>query len=177
MLLLWRVGAMRVPTSEAKMKENVLDVLMYLFENYMDKDVEREPDPESLKVELLEAGFPKSEINKAFAWLEGLTERHQSVVGSTQSTPNSLRLYTDLESEKLDVDCRGFVLFLEQCGILDTTNRELVIDRVMALDTQEIDLEQLKWIILMVLFNLPGQEAAYASLEDLVFEGVTGSLH
>jgi uncharacterized protein Smg (DUF494 family) len=27
------------------------------------------------------------------------------------------------------------------------------------------------------LFNLPGQEAAYASMEDLVFEGVTGSLH
>ena len=177
MSLLWRAGVIRAPKSEAMMKENVLDVLMYLFENYMDKDVEREPDPESLKVELLEAGFPKSEINKAFAWLEGLTERHQSAVGSTQSTPNSLRLYTALESEKLDVDCRGFVLFLEQCGILDATNRELVIDRVMALDTQEIDLEQLKWIILMVLFNLPGQEAAYASLEDLVFEGVTGSLH
>jgi len=82
-----------------------------------------------------------------------------------------------LESEKLDVESRGFVLFLEQCGILDSANRELVIDRVMALDTHEIDLEQLKWIILMVLFNLPGQEAAYASMEDLVFEGVTGSLH
>ncbi len=159
------------------MKENVLDVLMYLFENYMDKEVEREPDPESLKVELLEAGFPRSEINKAFAWLEGLTERHQSVVGNTQAAPSSLRLYTELESEKLDVESRGFVLFLEQCGILDSANRELVIDRVMALDTHEIDLEQLKWIILMVLFNLPGQEAAYASMEDLVFEGVTGSLH
>lgn len=159
------------------MKENVLDVLMYLFENYMDKDVEREPDPESLKVELLEAGFPRSEINKAFAWLEGLTAHHQSVVGSAQAAPNSLRLYTALESEKLDVESRGFVLFLEQCGILDAANRELVIDRVMALDTEEIDLEQLKWIILMVLFNLPGQEAAYASMEDLVFEGVTGSLH
>jgi len=168
---------MRAPKSEAMMKENVLDVLMYLFENYMDKDVERESDPESLKVELLEAGFPRSEINKAFTWLEGLTERHQSVVGSAQAAPNSLRLYTAQEAEKLDVECRGFVLFLEQCGILDATNRELVIDRVMALDTEEIDLEQLKWIILMVLFNLPGQEAAYASMEDLVFEGVTGSLH
>ena len=177
MLLLWRAGVMRVPKSEAMMKENVLDVLMYLFENYMDKDVEREPDPESLKVELLEAGFPRSEINKAFTWLEGLTERHQSVNASTQATPNSLRLYTSQETEKLDVECRGFVLFLEQCGILDATNRELVVDRVMALDTEEIDLEQLKWIILMVLFNLPGQEAAYASMEDLVFEGATGSLH
>ena len=40
-----------------------------------------------------------------------------------------------------------------------------------------MDLEQLKWIILMVLFNQPGQEAAYAWMEDLVFEDTPGRLH
>jgi hypothetical protein len=36
----------------------------------------------------------------------------------------------------------------------------------------DIDLHQLKWIILMVLFNQPGREEAYAWLEDLVFDDV-----
>lgn len=49
-----------------------------------------------------------------------------------------------------------------------------MIDRVMALETDEIDLRQLKWIILMVLFNQPGQEDACAWLEDLVFDDAPG---
>jgi Smg protein len=47
----------------------------------------------------------------------------------------------------------------------------------MALATDEIDLTQLKWIILMVLFNQPGQEEAYAWMEDLMFEGLSDYLH
>jgi Smg protein len=47
----------------------------------------------------------------------------------------------------------------------------------MALDADDMDIEQLKWIVLMVLFNEPGQEAAYAWMEDLVFDNVAGTLH
>jgi Smg protein len=60
---------------------------------------------------------------------------------------------------------------------LDPTTRELVIDRVMALETDDIDLDQLKWVVLMVLFNQPGHEAAFAWMEDLVFNEVRGYLH
>ena len=71
----------------------------------------------------------------------------------------------------------AFILFLARSGGLDSHTRELVIDRVMSLDTDEIDSEQLKWVILMVLFNQPGQEQAYAWMEDLVFDGVQEHLH
>ena len=57
------------------------------------------------------------------------------------------------------------------------TSRELVIDRVMALESEEIDLDQLKWVVLMVLFNQPGSEAAFAWMEDLVLDEVVGQLH
>ena len=50
-------------------------------------------------------------------------------------------------------------------------------DHVMALDAKHLDVEQLKWIVLMVLFNLPGYENAYFSMEDLVDEDVYGVLH
>ena len=65
-------------------------------------------------------------------------------------------------------------MFLEQTGVLDHNTREMVIDRVMALESEEIDLEQLKWVVLMVLFNQPGREAAYAWMEDLVFDEMPG---
>ena len=46
----------------------------------------------------------------------------------------------------------------------------------MALDSVDIDVEQVKWVVLMVLFSQPGQEDAFARMEDLVFEDV-GAVH
>ena len=159
------------------MKESVLDVLMYLFENYyMDDEPEGRPDRESLQVELLEAGFPPSEVNKAFDWLDDLAKQREAGI-PIHAAAHSIRLYTDREMEYLDLESRGFLMFLEQAGILLPTSRELVIDRVLALDAEDMDIEQLKWIVLMVLFNEPGQEAAYAWMEDLVFDNVAGTLH
>lgn len=159
------------------MKESVLDVLMYLFENYyMDDEPDGRPDRESLHVELLEAGFPPSEVNKAFDWLEDLAAQREAGL-RIHTAAHSIRLFTDKEMEYLDLESRGFLMFLEQMGILNPASRELVIDRVLALDADDMDIEQLKWIVLMVLFNEPGQEAAYAWMEDLVFDNIAGTLH
>jgi Smg protein len=158
------------------MKENVLDILMYLFENYLYGTLEETPDQESLRVELMQAGFRSGEIDKAFAWLEGLSTMRENA-GMAVVTNRAIRLYTVQECKKLDAECRGFLLRLERMGVLDSSGRELVIDRVMALGADEIDLMELKWVILMVLFNQPGQEAAYAWMEDMVFDDMAGSQH
>jgi Smg protein len=159
------------------MKESVLDVLMYLFENYMNDEIEFDTDEETLRVELQEAGFRQVEITRAFEWLEGLAEMQDDPSIYSSKVADSIRVYTAEEQEKLDVEARGFLLFLEQTGVLDHHTRELAIDRVMALGEDEIDQEQLKWVVLMVLFNQPGREAAFAWMEDLVFDEVPGILH
>lgn len=74
--------------------------------------------------------------------------------------PLTMRIYTKKENVRLDASCRGFLLFLEQIQVLNLKTREMVIDRVMALDNTEFDLEDLKWVVLMVLFNIPGYENA-----------------
>jgi Smg protein len=158
------------------MKESVLDVLMYLFESYIDDENEVELDREALQAKLVEAGFHHGEIEKAFDWLEGLAG-WRDMPPSDLPAPRATRLYHAKETRKLDRDCRGFLMFLEQTGILTPASRELVIDRVMALDEDHLNLEQLKWIILMVLFNLPGEEAAYTWLESMVMEEYPNYLH
>ena len=81
------------------------------------------------------------------------------------------------ESGRLDAGCRGFITYLEQIGILSPPQREILVDRLLALDTPDIDVEQIKWVVLMVLFSQPGQELAYARMEDLVFEEDYAQLH
>jgi len=167
------------------MKENVFDVLMYLFENYLDSEVEQGPDEDTLREELLQAGFPGVEVDKAFAWLEGLVAQQQA--GQQVDNPfgyevplntaSAIRVYNDREMERIDTAMRGFLMYLEQVGVLDAMTRELAIDRVMALESDEVDIDQLKWVVLMVLFNQPGREAAFAWMEDFVYNGAPDRLH
>jgi Smg protein len=157
------------------MKENVFDVLMYLFENYyMDDDNPAAPDRESVHQELSKAGFPSREIERAFVWMEELACDDAT---PAMETERAMRLFSSREMDRLDTECRGFILFLEQMGVLSPASRELAIDRAMALENEDFDLDQLKWVILMVLFNQPGEEAAYAWVEDLVFDNITNCLH
>jgi Smg protein len=89
----------------------------------------------------------------------------------------AVRVFSDTEQQRLDTDCRGYLLHLESIGILSANQRELVIDRLMALEAEDIDIEQLKWVVLMVLFSQPGQEQAFARMEDLVFEERADAIH
>jgi Smg protein len=159
------------------MKETVLDVLLYLFEHYFYEEPDAVRDRDSLQGGLLQAGFSPSEISKAFDWLDGLAEqRHESPI-APRAVPDSLRLFSEPELARLDWECRGLLLFLEQNGILDASSRELVLDRAMALDHEQIDVEDLKWVVLMVLFNQPGQEAAFAWMENHMFDGEGEPVH
>jgi len=158
------------------MKENVLDVLMYLFETYVDADEEPEADQNELRDELTRAGFGDSEIDRALDWLDGLTD-HQNDLNYPAQTAHGTRIYSDFEQDRLDSSCRGYIIYLEQIGILSSPQREILVDRLLALETADIDVEQIKWVVLMVLFSQPGQELAYARMEDLVFEESTGSIH
>jgi Smg protein len=101
------------------MKENVLDVLMYLFQNYMSDDTDIDPDRESMETELLEIGFPSHEVKRAFEWLDGLAARQQAPV-AVVNEERSFRIFIGQETAKLDLECRGFLLFLEQAGILNS---------------------------------------------------------
>lgn len=150
----------------------MFDVLMYLFETYVQSELDFMVDQDALTDELTRAGFQKPEIFKALTWLEHLAALHdaQSDSSFTPCTPDSFRIYAADESLKLSAECRGFLLFLEQVRVLNADAREIVIERLMDLDADEIELDDLKWVVMMVLFNLPGGENACHQLEELMYE-------
>jgi Smg protein len=148
------------------MKETIFDVLMYLFEHYMEDELEILPDSDSVRTELLEAGFEQAEVNKAFVWLESLNV--QRSIKPTVST--SFRIFSNEENAKLDLESRDLILFLERSGILNSANREVVIDRALALEDEELTIEKLKWIVLLVLLSQPDEEIAFSRMEDIVYD-------
>ena len=157
------------------MKESILDVLLYLFEHYFYDDPDAVRDRDSLQNGLIQAGFSPAEIHKAFDWLDELARQRPAVAAPRLQTP--VRVYSEPELDRLDMECRGFLMFLEHSGVIDADQRELVLDRAMALDQDEVDVDDLKWVVLMVLFNQPGSEAAYAWMETQMFADEPEPVH
>lgn len=157
----------------------MMDILMYLFETYIHSDSELQVDQDELEDELLRAGFRQDDIYKALHWLEDLAalQDTDNQAAITTCSNTSMRVYTSREVSRINMECRGFLLFLEQINVLTTEIREMVIDRVMGLETNEFELDDLKWIILMVLFNVPGNESAYTQMEELLYTKDQGILH
>lgn len=134
------------------MNEDILDVLMFLLENGMMDDIE--PDQDTLAATLSEAGFQKNEITRAFDWLETLNEHFESTPVDTYRPSIGVRVYSDEEFEKLGMAGVGFLHHLENRAILDSVTRELVIERIQALESPWIDIDDIKWVTLFVLMNL-----------------------
>lgn len=128
----------------------MFDIFVYLFENYFHADAY--PDPEQLALKLSAAGFEDEEISEALEWLDGLQEVDSSRPAVAPDS-SSTRCYSDEEQGKLDVDCRGFLAFLENSGVLSPVTREIIIERAMALPDYAVSLSKLKIIVLMVLWN------------------------
>lgn len=161
------------------MKEDMLEVLVYLFENYIVDGIEWDTDHTEIEEELLGAGFESKEIDKAFLWLEELLivcEQDSIELFNTQNL-NLIRHYSEDEFERLGESGRALISRLVCSGVLDLNSREMVIDRVMALDSHYINIDHIKWVILMVLSNKPGFEEIAEWAETVVAEGSAFVLH
>ncbi len=161
------------------MKEDMLEVLIYLFENYIIDGVSFEPGQDELAKELVGAGFAGEEIDKAFVWLEdllGICEQENLEQGHKQAS-TSIRIYTNEEQERLQIEGQSLLMRLVNIGVLDQFSRETVVDRVMALDSADVTLDHIKWVVLMVLSNQPGFEEIAEWAEVVVSEEMVPVIH
>lgn len=140
----------------------MIDILVYLYENYWRPDAC--PDHAQLSRKLSAVGFERDEIQEALNWLQGLAVAAQSHAG--QQGDASLRVYSATEQEHLGDGSVGFISFLESAGVLPPPMREIVIDRAMAMPGGPIDLEDLKVIVLMVFWSF-GEEPDALILDEL----------
>ena len=161
-------------------KQSVVDVLMFLFERYLGDEEQSETsrvtdDRDSISPRLEELGFHNTDIDQAFDWLEDLAKLQEG----SQPIPlkaTSIRIYSEEEKKLINLESIGFLNFLEQTNILTPVTRELVLDRVIALGHQ-LDSEQLKWIIMIVLHSHEGEENALALMEDFIFDETIDYIH
>jgi Smg protein len=129
----------------------MFDILVYVFENCRQADVSH--DPERVARKLSAAGFDDTEISAALSWLAGVVRTPQRSLAPLPESSTAFRAFAPKELAKLDADCRGFLLFLERSGILSPASREHVIERALATAGETLSLNQIKLIVVMVLWS------------------------
>ena len=157
-----------------------MEVLIYLFENYIVDGINFEPSQDELAKELVGAGFTGEEIDKAFVWLEGLLdicEDNLQLDRQPLTGTHFLRFYAEQELVRFDLEAQSLLSRLVNAGVLDQFSREMVIDRVMALDSADVNLDHIKWVVLMVLSNQPGFDEIAEWAEVVVSEEMVPVFH
>lgn len=150
---------------------NILDVLTYMFDylfEVADESID-EIDDITLKAHLSDAGFEVTRIDNALDWLENIASAQDNEAPVFSNTQGGMRIYSSAEKIRLDAKSRGFLLFMENIGQITAVQREIVIEQVMSLDENFIHLDDLKWIVMMVIGNSDVDEVSVEWLESIVF--------
>lgn len=150
---------------------SVLKVLIYVYDHYMLADPADVPERRLMLADLRRRGFSVTEVVHAMEWLSALVGDQRASSAPAADTPRGgggLRVFVDGELSRLSPDCRAFLMLLDRQHVLTPQQRELVIERALALDVEEVDVEQLKWVVLLVLSAQPGQELAFARFESVM---------
>jgi Smg protein len=150
---------------------SLLDILIYVFDRYMLVEAPVVPRREHLAHDLERAGFAPAKVERALDWLTDLAfGQKRGSPDATCARAGGVRIFSDGELMRLSTECRGLLLTLERARVLTPPQHEIVIERLLALDAEEPDTEQLKWVVLMVLSSQPGCELAVERLGGLMLE-------
>ena len=122
------------------------------------------------------AGFDQGEVQEALAWLHGLARVNRDAVALQTAHGASLRVLAEVESARLPAESLRFLTFLEGAGQLTASQREIVIERALAVDEAPVSLEWVKLIALLVLWSQQAEIDALV-LDELLDDGEPRVLH
>ncbi|MES2073069.1 MAG: DUF494 domain-containing protein [Pseudomonadota bacterium] len=146
----------------------MFDILVYLYETYYRPDAC--PDAEALAKKLSAVGFEEDEISEALDWLTVLADNTNGLAGKLpEAAPFStgFRIYAQQEISILGAPAMGFIQFLESAGLLNPRQREIVIERALAINESPVPLDKLKVIVLMMLWS-QGKEPDMLMFDELL---------
>lgn len=145
--------------SDQMINEDMLGVLIYLFERHIKPDFSLQFQSDVVTSELENRGFSLEAIYGALDWLDNLNP-HQHKMEFDSLKTQALRIFNTDECGRIDVESRNYIMQTERIGLLTPTDREMVISQIMELDNNHVDLNQTKLVMLMVLFENPDQNRA-----------------
>ena len=152
----------------------MFEVLVFIFENYIAHHAL--PDDDVMAQELCAAGFNQKDIQGAVGWFQEMKSMLTQPPAIYSHQHSATRILTESELKKINIESISFVLFLQQANVINDVERDLIIDRAMALKQEQVNIEEMRWITMIALWN-EGREKDYLFVEDALFNPRGLTLH
>ena len=147
------------------LKEDFLDILLYLFEYYSEDPVRESDTSFVIRDHLIDAGFQDAAIDHAMDWVEIFKNQGENMMLHTPSN-SSVRILSDDEKNLLDVECQNYISRLEKFGLLTPVKRVLLFDKLTSIGFEPMDLEVVKALSILMLFQEPSVEVRLHAYEN-----------
>lgn len=159
------------------MQHEMLALLMFILHHCEAHTPGEMPDLADMVAELEHEGFGRDAILNAFNWWSELIFTQDNSENMLIAARRSLRVFNAEEVRRISTEARGFLTFLDNISVLELVELESIIERALLLDEDEITLEQIKWVVLMVVMNETEREAFDDLLQDVDFNPCSLAVH
>ncbi len=132
------------------MYERIIEIIAYLMSQLQ---ATRSFDEINFD-ELSDKGYTTTEISTAFSWLIDRMEFSDQVIGNDEiAQSDSFRILNERESAIMTKEAFGYLLQMQQLGLITNEHVEMVLDRSSQTGEQSISDSEMKSIIASVIFN------------------------
>lgn len=133
------------------MKEKVVEILLHIMAEIQGSKRLADIDMNELK----DRGYTQSEITAAFSWLHDALK----ITDGTPAGPRAgaRRILHDAEKHALSTESQGFLIHLQELGLLDERDVEAVIEKAMLTGYEKLTVSELHGIVAAVLFSKSGE--------------------
>ena len=117
----------------------------------MDKDLLY--DEEEFLEKLVNQGYSEKEIWEAYHWVQKITLFDRLPDEITDTEGASLRVFDPEETYRMTIEARGFLWKLRAAGVIDDHLQEEIIVKLLSLDAEEIQREDVTVIAAITIFT------------------------
>jgi uncharacterized protein Smg (DUF494 family) len=143
------------------MKERVVELLVLLMSEIQENKKLADIDVSVLR----ERGFTHGEISAAFSWLsEHMPSDRAAVRHLDRSAVGSRRMLHDAERLVFSTEGQGYLILLQEFGLLEPRDVESVIERAMMTGYEGLSVAEVREIVAAILFAKPSSQGGQSHL-------------
>ncbi len=140
------------------MNERVVEILIYLMHEIRQKRGNIEL-MDGISKDLIGKGYTENEINAAFSWLfERFKSDSEDILVNEEADVNSYRMLSDIERLVVSSKAFGYLIQLRQLRLIEQSQMEQIIERVMMLGVSSIGIEEIKTVVAALFLNSDDSE-------------------
>lgn len=138
------------------MYERIIEIIVYLISQLHEKRSINDITVDKLN----EDGYTATEISTAFSWLIDRMEFGDQVITNDDiAQSNSFRMLHADESSVITPEAFGYLLQMQQLGLITNEHVEMVVERSMLMGGRKVSDAEMKAIIASVIFNAEAQSS------------------